>query len=215
MKNYLPFLLLVITVLSASCSSPLDEDTPRRRTASSNDTPHPPIAAIQVTPSFSLNGGNTVTNPFKWDASVNGTNGSDPVLIDTLTSAPAVWINATLQGTTNNSWNNGGNNVVVKSLVLHADSLVLGTPGGVAFNSAPEAGTGARIVLEEQIRPPGTVPQMQTRTIEVNGTVQTGLIKKVEHDPIAGTFTVTIAIDNIPVRVGTMDIGGTLTIRYR
>jgi hypothetical protein len=121
-----------------------------------------------------------------------------------------------LQGTTNTAWTNGGNNVVVKSLVIHADSLVPGTPGGVAFNSAPETGTGARIVLEEQIQIPGTTGvQTQTSTIEVNGTAQVGLIKKVERDPIAGTFTVTIAIDSIPVRVGTMDIAGTLTINYR
>jgi hypothetical protein len=204
MKNYLPLLLLATTLLSASCSSPLDEDTPRRRTASSNGNSEP-IRPTSVTWAFDLAGGNT-TGTLPWGNTAIGTKSpADPILIDTSASAPAVWIDATLQGD-GTVWNNS---VEVKSLVLHADSLVPGTP--VVFNGSPEDGTGARIDLEEQIF--GTTTWLP-QTFVADGTIPNAEITNVEHDPAAKTFTVTIAIDNIPVRMGPMKMDGTLTIQY-
>jgi hypothetical protein len=143
-------------------------------------------------------------------------NGVAPVLIDTSASAPAVWINAEMQGD-GTAWDydgTGRNSILVNSLVLHADSLIPGT-GDVVFNSA--TGAGAIIELEEPM--PGATPQPLIVDVDgtkpVNGTIPDGRITQVEHDPVARTFTVSIEIKDIVLRfVGTMSMIGTLTIQY-
>jgi hypothetical protein len=183
-KNYL--LIILLALAAASCTSPLDVDTPRDKDLDSLATPTT-VRATSMTLTF-----NTVNTVGQYQFNASGT-----AVIDTGKADPVLWV--TITGTAP-----AGTlaTMPMRAFTLHLDSVK-------ASATLPVIGTPADpIGAEMTMQSPGTVPQSSSP----DGTIRT-LDLHFAFDRTARTLTADIDADAFP-NGRSLPMTGKLTIGY-
>jgi hypothetical protein len=180
-------LLALLALVAASCTSPLEVDTPRDKALDSLATPTT-VRATAIELEFNKVGA----------AGTHVFTASGTAVIDTGKTVPDVWLTITGAAPAGTL-----TTMPLRSITIHIDSAMAGS-APIAIVGIPSDPIGAELITQI----PGTVQ----RTINPDGTTCTLSLLFTINRP-AHTLTAAIATDFHPSGTS-LPMSGTLTLRY-